>query len=403
MLFGKKNVEESVPLENLLTELNASFNKRLSKFSSKSKHIADDLNAISSKFIEECDKFEDFSGKPEDTDEYTGLRMDPHVLDSQKKSYTKALRGIMSSKQDIHADNEYSFYEKFLKDIKDKKERVLKANNTFRNVFVSYPKHLNKFKDVFSVIDKDISRLEYEMERVNQDHEKYETIAGMISNLESETTKQKHINSDITELKSNQVRKEAKPPVPKSTDSDMAEIKKSISSMDSKILRETQDINAIFLHLERSARKYDYIVGKRGKLLDFVLDPVRKIHDASSYGVLERELLSLKDAIDKDEVQIKNAEETMDHISHILKSDIPDRINNIRKLKSDRNKLSGELAGMFRVAEELKKGEDDMKKKRENLSELESDLNECEGRIAELKESIKEEFLKSYGKAINIT
>ncbi len=402
MLFGKRIVEEQIGPENLLTELNASFNSKLADFSLRSKRVVESISAISSKFIEECDRFEEFSGKPENDNEYMSSRIDSHVLESQKRSYTRALKSIMSPKHDIRAENEYEFYARFLEDIKARKERVLKTNNMFRAVFVSYPRHLNRFKDVFSGIDKSISRLEYEMGRVDPEYERYKALAGMISKFGDELRELEYISSDIKEIGKGQVDRETQTAPNKAVDSRMEETRKEISDIDNNILKETQEINAAFLHLERPARKYDYVVGKRGKLLDSILDPVGGISDASRYRALERELISLREAIDKGEVQIKNAEETMTHISYILGSDMLGRINRIRELRSESAKLTGELAGMSRVVKEQREKEDTRRRKRESLSELNSDLDKCRSRISGLKESIEEGFLKYYGRKITI-
>lgn len=402
-MFFKRNASiEPINPDGLNVELNKLFDKQISSFTSKSKDIAEHIKISEKDFIKACDKFDNISDKPEPDEESYMARIDLSVVESQKKAYVETLKRIMNEEFDSDSDNKYEFYSEFLEYTKHKKDKVLKTNKTFKFVFMSYAKHLKKFKDIFLIMDRDIERLEYEITRTCKEYDVYKSlhykINDMINNIEEVKLLSEELESIKEGLSSN---KNVDTLVDKSN-SDLSKIRGEVESLEKKVLFKEKKINSIFLQLERPVRKYDYLVGKKGKLLNVVLNPISKVTNEKEYESLKKELISLQEAIQKNEIQIKNSKETVEYISDILNSDMLNSIKEIVELQSELSKAKFGMNIVVQIAKDNKSEMMNKNRKLNNIKELEFDITKSREKIQKLKDSLKDDFSRHYKKRIDI-
>ncbi len=402
-MFFKKNVEaEDIRLDELNNALNKLFNRHVSGFALKAEDIVNRIKMSEEEFIDACDRFESITDEPDYDDEFVPAKVDLSVLKSQKRSYVETLKRIMDNEFDSNKTNKHEFYSEFLDYIKHKRDRILKANATFRFVFMSYAKYIKRFKDIFSMIDRNIERLEYEIGNINQEYDVYKSIHGKITGIVNVIDEESLLEEELDSLESKIEFNKNSAVAEDKDDLKLDRIKKEVETLEEKIVFKEKTINSIFLQLKRAVRKYDYLVGKKGKLLNIVLDPINLISNENEYLFLKKELVSLREAINKKEIQIKNSKETVEHISNILNSDILNDIKEIIELRFELSKSKSGLKSIMRIAEDNRMKIADKRRRVESIKRLKLDIDEAKRRIIELKESLENDFIKHYKKKIVI-
>lgn len=402
MLFNFGSRKEVVAHSQLMPYLNRCFNSSISQFDSRCKSIESRIEDLLKRFIDICDRFEISEESPEKDMEYITARVSQEVIESQKRLYIKAIREIVSDKGDGSYENYYETHEHALKDISAKLESLSKNNNTFRHVFLSYPKHMNSFKDAFGQIDREVARLKSELERNSDSYKRYRHLRDRIEDLTTKRYRREEIREEIGDIKERMSgygeAGHAEEDISRRAD----ESKSRKTELERDLSKSIKSISSMLLPLERPARKYDYIVGKRGTLYKMVTDPIGTITDEESYGVFRYNLLSMQDAINKGEIEVKNRMDVNSEISKILESNILESLIRVRDIRREIESIDMAYRAAKRDMEAAhikKRGRIEME---ERMGRLEIELDQIERQIETLKAEIVESFIKNYGKNIEI-
>jgi predicted nuclease with TOPRIM domain len=402
MLFNFGKRKETVGHSELIQYLNMCFNSSSAQFDSKCRSIELRIDDLLKRFIDICDGFERSKERPEHDIEYTTARVSPEVIESQKRVYIKAIRDILSEKLDKNSENYYEAHEHLLKEIRTKLDNLSKNNNTFRHVFLSYPAHMNSFKEVFGQIDREVGRLKSELERNSDSYKRYKELHERIEELTTKIYRSGEIKGEINEM-------EHEIGAYRGAEYGDEEISKRAEDSNSRkmvlereLSKSVKSINSLLLPLERPARKYDYLVGKRGVLYSMVTDPINTITDEESYGIFRYNILSMQEAVDKGEIDVKNRADVHGEISAILKSDLFDSLGRVKSIKAEID----EIDRIHRVAEReieavhLKRAS--RREIEDKIGGLNLELDQIGKQVETLRARVAESFIKEYGKNVEI-
>ncbi len=401
MIFGRGGRKEQVGVGELDAYAARCFEDKIRSFSDRCKSGKDGIDNALHMFEDACRSFERYARKPEIDREYYYSRVDPTLIETQKASYVKALIGILSARLKTERGNSYETYGDVAREAKEIREKILRTNNTFKGVFMAYSKGLGDFKNALAELDRSISKLDYELEREKESYSEYRRLfessaelSRLIALLEDADAEKRLLEGANLHGAEHNPNASVEDTV-KKLDSELKSVSEKIGRLDSKI-------SGVFLPLERPARKYDHIIGRKGRLGDAVSDPTNAIRGADDFARLKTELLSMADAIKKGEIELKNSSGVLEEIGRASDPELLREIEMIWKLREEAEEIK---IGLRRAEAELER--ENAKRmeaaaKNERIAALSNEMDSLSKEIEVLKESIENSYEKYYKKRISI-
>jgi hypothetical protein len=398
VIFGGKDKVREVHFSELADMLNSDFESRMAGFSERCRQAVSKIDRSQRMFLEACSGFERINVKPDIDREYYYSKVDPSLIESQKANYIKALRGIVGSGSPALARNTYESNTAVLGAAKAQRDKVLKTNGTFRGVFMAYAKHLERFKEASLELDRAISKLEYELEREKDSYEEYKRmidsafrLSDLVRMLEEAKMEERGIDKHERDDTAETAAKE-----------EARKIRDELSHLSESIEGPTTEILALFLPLERPARKYDHVTGKKNKLSDAIERPIDTVSGVESYQRLREDLLSMDEAIRKGEIELKNKDDVLGNIAKICDPGLVEKVLKTKKMENERTRMEQRLLS---AEAELDK---ETAKSMENAVEIErkkglqQEIRSVSEEIATISSAIENAYGKSYKRRIKI-
>jgi hypothetical protein len=403
MLFGIGAKTEEISIGSLRTALDSYFDRKLGGFGSKAAGITRDLPNAKLQFSEACKKFEQLEAEPEL--EYFFID-NINFIKGQKLFYCRALRRIIDE-WNIQIDDTatiYGRYSAILSNTEKFVNEVLKANNSFKKVIHSYPKHLDLLKGSFSPIEKIAESLRNELNRTGSALLEYNALSEQITKLSTLREELSYLNRDTNPQadgaaladgdRINEREQEAL--------KEITEKERVLSKLHSEISDAHVKITSLVTPLERPSRKFDHTSSRKRKLSSFIADPVNTITDESDYAEFKLLLGELKKYVDSGDMDIKNSPRINENISALLNGNIHETVLLLRKLQKDESALRVELAASQASLNKLKELKGTSKKRAEDAEYRKKRASELDLKIAESKRVAEKLILDYYNKRISI-
>ncbi len=398
MIFGGSGKIKDVGFSELADILNADFEAKMRGFAERCRQASSRIDRSRKMFIDACASFEKSEVKPDIDREYYYSKVDPSLIESQKINYLKALRGIVGSTDLPSAPTTYENNVNILGMAKEQRERILRTNNTFRGVFMAYAKHLDGFKEASLELDKAISKLDYELEREKDSYEEYKRTIDSVFRLSDLKRLLDDARTEETQIDRHEHDRSIEITVKK----EVGRIGAELSAISKSIEKSSGSISTLFLPLERPARKYDHITGKKSRLGDAIENPIDVIADADTYRQLREDLLSLADAVRKGEIELKNKEDIFGDIARICDASIVEEALEIKRMKKDREQMERQFIGAETELDRETAKSLENAAEMERKSGLQQEIRNVSDEISTIKSVIESAYWKSYKRKIRI-
>lgn len=398
MFFGRGNASENVQLKELAGTLNRLFNEKLRLLEAKGANLIKELKYNETEFVNACDDFEALSAEPDLDYIYT---TNTGFIKSQKSSYAKNLKHIMSSTPIIDNPIIYSKYSAVLYDTELKINSVLKNNSLFKMVVLAYANHLSNFKRVFSSMERLRNTIRREIENYNEEYSEYKTTMDNVQSLLA-------MEEELHLIKENEQTLKSKPST-HGLRSEEAELKEKITKktleieeIDGKIAGISSRIEMLLSPLNRAARKYDHLSLEKTKLMDLMNDPVGKIATEQDYNKFADLVNGMKKEINLGRIDVKNTKEAEQQIAKIFNENLYALIQDKRSLSSRRSSIHEELRSFQAIMQDIEENERREKSYADTISDIAKRIGELQKSQSSLKNTTEALFLRCYKKRINI-
>lgn len=397
-IFGRNDQEEKVDRSSIDQYISTRFDEKTRSSVSKARSMISRAEEIREQFIVAC---EEFSALDKDPDTDYAVVTSITYLKGSKNSYTKALISVAGSNiSDLRGKTEYEKCTVSLSNLEGIIKEVLTTNASFKHVLKGYSNHLGSFKRSFSELEDLSNKIKGELEKKSREFDEYKSIAAVIEELNSLESERK-----VLKERSSMLEEGLDDPVviDKGTLEEIEERKRRLQGLDNEIERLRFDIESNIKHIERAARKYDYLPGKKLPLIKIVVDPISAVLDQSfDYRLFAEEIRSLERELKEGRITVKNSDSLYAPIKRILNGEIKAVIDELSEKSRERGVLSRgldeleiEVSKVSKVIKDMKEREDDINRMKTRISEI---FNEEE----EAKREIEELSLRYYGRRIKI-
>ena len=402
--FWKKDSDpEKVALAELDGLANSIFEERLGNLGPRAQSEIEGLRSAATGFAEACDRFNGIDAEP-----YVQDLWMPNInaLKSQKGNYAKALKHAIEKLDLSQKDtaNTYDKYNGVLSEIDRVTNELLAVNANFKTVMYCFSKHLSGLKHAFSMIERHRESLRTEITKRSEaavqhskTSERILALNALIEESEAFRNGAEALRESISSGSSNAVAEEESN-ISSSISSKVAEM----SSIDAGLSMLSSQIGSLTLTLERPSRKQDHLSVRKRHLHPMMTNPEEGIKSRADSNEFTEMVRELRDNIEKNVIEVKNKDGTLNTISELLNSDIYSMLESVKSLKQKRSDVKREIGVMEGALEDVKKGKVSAAEAREEIKKMEGKAAEAEKSINPAKEALEVMFFEYYKKRITI-
>ena len=262
---GLEHPEESIPVEQLMPFLNKSFESAILEFSKMSEEHVSLFDSSKKEFITACHILEQYKGEPVVEDMWA-----PNInsIKLQKISYTKTLERIILHEREGSFTTSYGKYKAELSYMEELISELLRVNNMFKVVIMSYSNELSQFKKVFSNMERARDKLRLGLTTIEPQHRSYEELMNKIENLQGMLDEYELMqqNSAALSKEISSLENTNSSSINDELSNYSNEIKLKLSSFDNESSQLKLKLSSVLIPIERAARKMDYSYSSEGSL-----------------------------------------------------------------------------------------------------------------------------------------
>ncbi len=404
MFFGRGEPED-VGLGSLASQLDLLFEKKLGNMPAKAGTAVSNIRKHQAEFGSLCKDLEALDAEP-----YTEDIWMPNVntIKNSKEAYASALRQIIlrMDTESAGTGTSYQKYERILSSIDRITNEVLKMNATFKSTLYSYSKHMGGLKREFSLLEQHREELRRLLSDKSPEAARYVEVSGLVSELEDAAENLEILQSEEAAAVDKfggplMVADETKK---RSLLTELAEMKTSLRDTDARISEHSGRITKLVLPLDRIAKKFDHAHAKerRGQLAALLENPLGRINSREDYLEFNSLLKALGSSIEKNEVDVKNKEETVGMVAALLGADVFGIINTMKSDMKRRGTILGEIKTLEDSIADLERIGLDREKIRNDSINRRSRITALQGEISQKANKIEELVFAYYGKRVHV-
>ncbi|EQD79783.1 hypothetical protein B1B_00031, partial [mine drainage metagenome] len=229
------------------------------------------------------------------------------------------------------------------------------------------------------MFEKGIGRLKSEMDSIRDNVSEYEKIKKMvfeINELSEEIDSVKSARMALNEGNTKEEKWDAS--------GEIAEKGLLIEKIDGELSKLSKTIRSPLMQLERTAKKYDHIMGSKDRLVDIILNPESLIRSREDYDVLVDKLNDMKDRVNRGEIEVKKNGHVVNTIMDVMASELYQNLESYKKILYDRSIVADELRVLKAVDESAKARRGEIEMGVRSADELKGRLESLEKRYNEV-------------------
>jgi DNA repair exonuclease SbcCD ATPase subunit len=404
MLFGRGNRKIEVREEELEGYLDSLFDGKLNGLESRASNIVKELLRARLQFANSSKSFGELKAEPEL--EYFFID-NINFIKGQKLSYTKTLNRLIEE-WDVGQENKagtanrYFKYSDILSNADAFIQSVLKTNNNFKKVLQSYPGHLDQFKNSFSMIERHAESLRGELSRNESPLSEYKTVKAGISEFKRAKERSALIEESIRNLNERAKLEKDGTGVVLDIQKAISEKELELSELNAEISSLQGRINIAATAIERPARKFDHVSGRKIQLHKFLEDPFNSIKSEQDYSEFISMLKLLKGFVGDGKVEVKNPQRLLECIDELLEMNIHEKSKKMTDLQVSRSSIMRNIAKLREEHERNNEKRNASESAIRSIESLRAEAADCLARENSAKAALESLFLKYYGKNISI-
>ena len=282
---------------------------------------------------------------------------------------------------------------------------ILKTNGRFSRVVVGYSAHLSHFKDQFKTMEHISSDLARRLESGSNEANEYIWLKNEVSKLTDMVNELKMAKQNKQQVEESLAPSEhttQKKAEIGQLEAKIADKRIALEHAHAKSSAKSHAIVMLLTPLERPARKYDHEQEGKIHLTDFVANPASKIGAKEAFSTFKTLLEDMRKKISSNELQFKDPEQILSHISLVQKTDIPAMISELHQLEVDEQQLRSEMQLYDAKLQSLLKIERAAETSKMSLEQATRKAERINTEISNTKKAIEEQFFKYYKSKITI-
>jgi chromosome segregation ATPase len=404
MLFGKGGRKaEEVKAEELEGYLDSLFDAKLGSLESRASNIVKELSRARLQFANSSKSFGELNAEPEL--EYFFID-NINFIKGQKLSYTKTLNRLIEEwtveRDDKSVTNRYAKYAQILSDADSFIKEVLKANNNFKKVLQSYPDHLDKFKSSFSLVERYTESLKNEISKNESLFTEYRIVSNGIHEMKKARERCISIDESIRTLGERaSIKKEETNPEAE-IQSRITEREAELSRLNGEISLLSAKISSAATAIERPARKFDHISGRKMQLHKFLENPLNSMNSEEDHREFISMLKLLKGSIEEGKIEAKNPQKLLEYVNELIDMDIYEKSQKITGLQHERSNATRDIAELRVQSEKYSVSRSNSENAIKNIESLKAEAANCTAKANDAKAALEALFLRYYSKSISI-
>ncbi len=326
---------------------------------------------------------------------------------SQKSNYQKVLSNAVASLkeglEDISAATGYEriykahgLYSSFI-------HKVLSTNSTFKIVVFGYHSGISLFKKPFSIIEKQVKELEYELGRDAAHFNEYnkiltsiEALRTHIEELDAIRWSEEHA-STLQEGESSRILSEAK-----SHEHTIAELREQLRGMESKVRLHRSELEVLLKPMERAARKFDHNAKANSRITQYIAMPFDTSFTNSPYADFSEVLSKLRESIEKEASASDEKENALRHLNKAIEANIDAKLAVIRSEDKELDTIKSEIREQESKLSEYSRAASDVEEENRKRIDAAQRKEHLSSEIHIEKENIERMLGHEYGRQVRI-
>ena len=402
--FNKEPKQTDMPLDSCEGHL-----KKL--FESYSASVNSRATLVTTKLLSNLDSFQkainEFSNVKAEPDEELAGTISVSFIKKQKPKYEESLSFAVSLLREqisaINRDTKYEELREFQLHFADFVSKILSLNSNFRGVIMGYSDEMRFFKKPFSVIEKSLKDLEYELSRGEEVFRFYIALKDEIKKL-LKLKNELYIMADVTDNDAKNTSNNTSPIKAeiRTIENKISELQEEASKAEHKYHKTSAEVELLLKPLERAARKYDHANAGKQSIAKLLSNPMAELSNELAYSHFISMLNDMKSKIKDKTISVDNEVQVIEQINDVLNSGINSSISEANSSIEDKQSIEREILGYKNVIYDLNKKLNNIESESKIIDQKIKNSAEIKKMIEDTKYSIERMFMQYYNSKVHI-
>lgn len=381
-------------------------------FESYSMQVNSRATLVTTKLLGSLDNFQnaikEFSNVKAEPDEELVGSISVSFIKKQKPKYEESLSSAVSILREqisaINRDTKYEELREFQLHFADFVSKILSLNSNFRGVIMGYSDEMRFFKKPFSIIEKSLKDLEYELSRGEEVFRFYMALKDEIKKLIA-LKNELYIMADVTDNDAKNTSNNASPIKAEisAIENKISALQEEVSKSEYKYHKISAEVELLLKPLERAARKYDHSNTGKQSIAKHLSNPMTELSNELAYSHFIAMLNDMKSKIKDKTISVDNEAQVIEQINDVLNSGINSSISEANSSIEDKQSVEREILGYKNAIYDLNKKLNNIESESKMIDQKIKNSAEIKKMIEDTKYSVERMFMQYYNSKVHIT
>jgi len=367
---------------------------------------------VTTKLLGSLDNFQnaikEFSNVKAEPDEELVGSISVSFIKKQKPKYEESLSSAVSILREqisaINRDTKYEELREFQLHFADFVSKILSLNSNFRGVIMGYSDEMRFFKKPFSIIEKSLKDLEYELSRGEEVFRFYMALKDEIKKLIA-LKNELYIMADVTDNDAKNTSNNASPIKAEisAIENKISALQEEVSKSEYKYHKISAEVELLLKPLERAARKYDHSNTGKQSIAKHLSNPMTELSNELAYSHFIAMLNDMKSKIKDKTISVDNEAQVIEQINDVLNSGINSSISEANSSIEDKQSVEREILGYKNAIYDLNKKLNNIESESKMIDQKIKNSAEIKKMIEDTKYSVERMFMQYYNSKVHIT